>query len=450
MYANIDLANTPGVYYALAYGTSAVLYICLNRKKGSWTYRFLTCGCIWMIMTVFMAVTYRVQLVFFIPCMFVSVCLIFMMIACSCAVPVQNMLFLTAQTFLLGEFAASFEWQMFYFGLTSMDLPLNLWVNLLFLIPCHGVVFGAVYLLTRRAQRGIETPPMTWSQVWPTIAAAAVIFGLSNISYVLKDTPFSSQFTAEIFTIRTLTDLGGVAILFGYYMVSQELHSRQEIDTLQRMIAQQYENYRVSEESIELINRKYHDLKHQIAFLKSGVTGEAKQRYLDEMAAEIQQYEILNQTGNHVVDTILIGKRIRAGKFGIQMTAMVDGAAMSFLSVMDICSLLGNALDNAIEAAGKVEPPPERRVHLMLDQYKGFLRLRVENRFMGTVTLQNGLPAETTKEDKTMHGYGVRSMKFIVEKYDGSMRIETEDNWFRLLILIPDGTRALNERETRL
>jgi signal transduction histidine kinase len=78
----------------------------------------------------------------------------------------------------------------------------------------------------------------------------------------------------------------------------------------------------------------------------------------------------------------------------------------------------------------------ERLIHLTVANQKGFLRIMVENRFDGDVELQDGMP-KTTKGNTAFHGFGVKSMKSIAEKYGGSMRISTENGWFRVGILIP-------------
>ena len=103
---------------------------------------------------------------------------------------------------------------------------------------------------------------------------------------------------------------------------------------------------------------------------------------------------------------------------------------------MDISALFGNALDNAIEGAEKIGNPQERLIYLNVDRQKGFLRIHVENRFVGEIQFRHNLPL-TKKSDKNIHGYGVKSMKQIAEKYAGSIRAEAVDNWFKLDILIP-------------
>ena len=198
----------------------------------------------------------------------------------------------------------------------------------------------------------------------------------------------------------------------------------------------QYANYQISKTSVDLINQKYHDLKHQIEFLKMDISGDDKINYLNEMEREIQQYEAQNKTGNAILDTILTTKSLQCQEKNIQITCVADGKALDFLSPMDICSLFGNALDNAITSTEKVEDAEKRLIHVMVSREKSFLRIKVENSFQGELKMKNQLPI-TTKGDQRYHGFGVKSMKEIAEKYQGSLTIAAKNNWFELRILIP-------------
>lgn len=198
----------------------------------------------------------------------------------------------------------------------------------------------------------------------------------------------------------------------------------------------QYANYQVSRTSIDLINQKYHDLKHQIEFLKMEISEKDKIAYLNKMEKEIQQYEAENKTGNRILDTILTTKSLKCQEKNIQMTCVADGKALDFVNPMDICSIFGNALDNAITSAEKVENPERRLIHVTVSQEKSFLRIKIENSFQGVLKMKNQLPI-TTKEDRRYHGFGLKSMKEIAEKYKGSMTVSAKDGWFELRILIP-------------
>ena len=101
----------------------------------------------------------------------------------------------------------------------------------------------------------------------------------------------------------------------------------------------------------------------------------------------------------------------------------------------DISVLFGNILDNAIEGTSKIENADKRLIHLSLSKQKSFVRIRVENCCEDDIRFVNGLP--TTKKDARYHGYGMKSIQSIVEKYDGSMAVKVVDGWFELRILLP-------------
>ncbi len=436
-YPGVDLSNTPGIYYAISYVLYALLYASLLPKRKTAVSRAAAIVFSAAIITGMIVTFQRIPTGWFLPFMAGMFLLVFGIVYALCDVDWRSGLYCTCRAFLLAEFAASLEWQLFYYGLTSFGLPLNMRVNLAFLLPTHAAVFLAAWFLEKNAKGGSALPELRPGQLLSVIVTTLLVYALSNLSYAFSNTPFSSRYTAEIFALRTITDLAGVAILFGYHMVLQEMHAEREVRELEQIVSQQVENYRISEDSIDLVNRKYHDLKHQIEYLRGDLSEPEKTAFLDEMEKEVQVYEATNRTGNHVVDTVLMQKQLRAQRQQIKMTVVADGHAMDFLSTAEICSLLGNALENALEAASKVADPAERLVSVSLDETRGFMRLRVENRFEGKVRMRNGLPETTAVTNRHLHGFGVRSMQAVAEAHGGNVAIETADGWFVLKVLIP-------------
>ena len=101
---------------------------------------------------------------------------------------------------------------------------------------------------------------------------------------------------------------------------------------------------------------------------------------------------------------------------------MVQGEELNFMSSADIVSLFSNALENAIECEMRVKG--------------GFVCVHVENYCTEQPKLEDGLPV-TTKADKGLHGFGVKSMRYVAEKYGGSIQAGTRENMFVLNVLIP-------------
>jgi sensor histidine kinase regulating citrate/malate metabolism len=106
------------------------------------------------------------------------------------------------------------------------------------------------------------------------------------------------------------------------------------------------------------------------------------------------------------------------------------------MDVVDICTIFGNALDNAIEYEQQIEEEEKRLIHVSLFAQKGFVMIRFENYFEGELKLEGDLPI-TTKQDTYYHGYGLKSIRYAVQKYDGVVNVAQKENWFELKILLP-------------
>ena len=434
--AAVDLNNTPGIYYAIAYFLSSCFYIGMNDRKLKGAKLILSQAVFFAVLTVFMVATDGIAKRWYIPCVIIECFILWTSILLCCRMDLFKTTYYAIRAFILGEFAASLEWQLFYYGLTTWNLPLNILWNLVFLAVSHGAVFGAMYFLEYRYRDTNSRLQITWRELRVAALLALCMYLVSNASYALQNTPFSSEYPTEIFIIRTLSDLGGVGFLYAYHIQLHEVSERLERNFLQGMLELQYENYKVSAESVEIVNRKYHDLKHQIAFLRSVDSSEERNAYLDQMEQEIRSYEAQNKTGNKVLDTILTAKSLQCQQEGITLTCVADGGSLSFMEPMDISALFGNALDNAIESVREIGQEEQRLIHLSVAKEKSFLRIRVENRYLGEIRFEHGLPL-TNKTNKAFHGFGTRSMRQITEKYGGSMTIEAKDGWFELRVLFP-------------
>ncbi len=189
-------------------------------------------------------------------------------------------------------------------------------------------------------------------------------------------------------------------------------------------------------ENIELINRKCHDLKHQIAGMKRLKSEAERDAYIREIESAVMFYESAIKTGNETLDLIMMEKLLYCQAHEIKLTCISDGEKLNQLDTMDLYTLFGNAIDNAIESVSAEPDPHLRVISMRIGTWGDYLTVHVENYLGSEVILPDGLPV-TTKQDKQYHGFGVLSMKHTVEKYKGQMNIRTDDHLFRLDILIP-------------
>jgi sensor histidine kinase regulating citrate/malate metabolism len=201
------------------------------------------------------------------------------------------------------------------------------------------------------------------------------------------------------------------------------------------MMEMQKQNAEIMEQSVAVVNQKYHDLKYQIQLLKDGISDGDSLKYLDQISEDIKNYEARNKTGNAALDTILTTKSLYCQANWIELTCVCDGHAIDFIDQVDIATLFGNLLDNAIEAVSKMEHKEKRLIHLTVSREKNFVKIRLENCTDDIPVMKNGLP-QTTKKDKRYHGYGVKSIQSITRKYGGSVTFSVNDGWFESRVLM--------------
>lgn len=219
---------------------------------------------------------------------------------------------------------------------------------------------------------------------------------------------------------------------------------RVEISTMKKLWVEEQKQYRLVKENIDAINIKCHDLKHQIRNLRAA--GQVDPAYLDDLERSVSIYNSAVHTGNETLDIVLTDKRLHCASHGIQFTCIADGSSVNFLETMDIFSLFGNILDNAIECESR-QPPETRFIHLSVRTINRMLTIHAENYFSDSLAFRNGLPV-TTKKDKTYHGYGMMSIRHIVEKYGGSFSISTQDALFQIDIVLPTPAGNAPEQQT--
>jgi len=368
--------------------------------------------------------------------MMLAVVLMGLWIGLCCELTPITVCYCTVRAFILAEFAASLVWQIYYYfiliGLQVYSSALTAAFVTLAYIP----VFLGIHWLERHLREENQSLHVTVREFWPVLIIGAFVFLASNLSFVYSDTPFTSTLPVDINNIRTLVDLAGVAILYTYHFQRSELHLKRELDAVQNAMHLQHQQYELSKESIDLINRKYHDLKHQIAFLRSEPDLKRCGAYLDQMEQEIKNYEAQNKTGNPVLDTVLTSKSLYCAQHGITLTCVADGSLLDFMDVLDLSAVFGNALDNAIECEEKIPDPERRLIHLSVSARQELVLIRVENYCEEELSFQDGLPL-TTKQDKNFHGYGLKSIRYVAQKYGGAATVRMEQPWFVLQIVLP-------------
>ena len=263
------------------------------------------------------------------------------------------------------------------------------------------------------------------------LSAALIFLIFEIISYI----PLNWEIHSASWLVIYMTQLLLAVVLYLQNELFKKSDIRQELEIVKLLWKKEQEQYRMSKENIAIINQKCHDLKHQIREIRKS-NAEDKEKYLKEMEVSIQIYEAIVKTGNEVLDTILTEKSLHCKEKGITVSCVADGSQLQFINTIDLYSILGNALDNAIEAVEKLEKREMRQIDVLIYRQQRFVVINVVNPTNHKLVFEEEVPV-TTKENKEFHGFGIKSMKYILKKYDGFLSIAEENGCFSLTMLIP-------------
>lgn len=425
-----DIWDTPGYFYALGYtlGTVVVLWFEGRMEKG--LREALSCAALLTFLVPFSIATKGAWGAPFVLSMAAMVLAILGCVYLNVR-DVTLALFAGGKAFIYGEFAASLCWQVYY-GLAIRHVALQRWQwRAAFMLAAFAVIGGAFYLMERALHRERTAVDVAPRDLIVEAVIVLTVYVVSNLSYLDNEGLFSGSFARDVFAIRTLVDMSGVAMLYAFHRQLIEVQTRFENDTLHSIMQMQYQAYQLSQESIDMVNRKYHDLKHQIAVLRSEAASGRTDECLNQLERDIRSYEAQHQTGCAVLDAILASKSLYCQNHGIELKYIVDGRPLAMMEDMEVAALFGNMLDNAIESAEGLPDAAKRVIRLFVAGEKSFLRVRIENYCDQRLVFVDGMPV-TTKRDKRYHGFGMKSMERICEKYGGTLTVRAENGLFLL------------------
>lgn len=291
---------------------------------------------------------------------------------------------------------------------------------------CAAVLFPLGWLCF--ARRSGKDEEININRVWMMLLTVGVVL-LVDILVKIASLPGLSD-GVMLRISMTCSDILALLLQYSSFRAGK---LEQEKTRTEALLQAEQEQYRLSRETIELVNMKCHDLKHRLAQIRAEGGGAEQLKDVEEA---VLFYENVAKTGNDALDSVLTQKSLSCEKHGIAFTYMADGAGLEAMQPSDVWSLLGNALDNAIESCAQEEDPQKRIVFLNIGAKDGLLRIRVENYCSRPVRFEEGLPV-TTKADRQNHGIGVRSIRYIAQKYGGNAVFSAEDGFFRLSVLIP-------------
>lgn len=261
-----------------------------------------------------------------------------------------------------------------------------------------------------------------------------VVFIIIGFDLVIKSIIFDGiRYNYLVFLRLVHTAICSFVLFAEYEILFARRMSNEKAET-ERLLAERQRQYQISHKNIEAINIKCHDIRHQIRHYANGSSSIDKAALAD-IAREVNVYDAVVETGNEALNTILTEKNLACSSENITLACIADGSSLNFMSPSDIYTFFGNALDNAIEAVRQIEDPEKRSITLNVIRRGNMVAINIENFFRNEPHFKNG-SLVTSKHDEFNHGFGVKSMELIAERYGGSLHVGTTSDVFYLNVLL--------------
>lgn len=316
--------------------------------------------------------------------------------------------------------------KIYEFFITIFEYSPDKYIETLFVLIISVVVYFAIWWMGIRKLKKMEVIDNNKQLIVIVLLVAILTIYLNSyINYTWDKQKLKLY-------IHLLSILAAIVTLVMGIIFFLKKSAEKEISALKQFLHQEREQYRIEKTVIDTINIKCHDLKHQLMAL-NGILPSSE---LSELEKAVDVYDSVFETESHALNVVLTTKGLLCENKGITFTCIADGGLLSFMSDTDIYSLFGNILDNAIEASDKIEVKEKRLISMTIQQQQCCVVIHAENYFAETPLMVNGVP-QTSKTNTKYHGFGIPSIKMLVEKYKGSLKIAVKEEVYELDIVFP-------------
>ena len=255
-------------------------------------------------------------------------------------------------------------------------------------VPAYHIVMAIVYVLVltpltfimyKRERRQDKPLKISRRDNLTNILIAIGAFVLSNISFWASETIFDVSMGGGVLIVRAVADFSGMVALFAVDEYAYASQLKMNLSVLENMLDNQYAQYQQFKANNDQMQQVYHDVKHLINYIRSVSSSQKYEKELQNMENLVSNYEAQYDTGNSVLDVVLSNKKMLCRNAQITMECYVDAQEMGFLDAAHICTIFGNALDNAIEYESKIDEIEKRLVKVSVFSENQFLIIHISN-----------------------------------------------------------------------
>lgn len=276
----------------------------------------------------------------------------------------------------------------------------------------------------------LKSQDMTGKNAFRFASAIAMIGLIAVITLSEQTILVLPDDTLTMWTILAVVWMMSILV----FNMNRQYEVEKELAKLKSEQAELLERDYTTLNNVYAVNAKlFHDFHNHIGALRQLLSHEKYAEaveYLDELQSPVKEMTDAVWTGDETVDYLINSKAAAAAASKIQLQAQVEFPRHTNIRSMDLCAILGNLLDNALEAARQVPFSEQRFIKLTIRRINQMLVIKVENSFSASPVQVKGL-LKTTKTESGLHGWGLKSAQTAAEKYDGMIQTTYTGNTFR-------------------
>ncbi len=259
-----------------------------------------------------------------------------------------------------------------------------------------------------------------------------ILFLLEAMVFMQEDINRITKKVAVFFALFML-----ILIMYMYDIISRSYVNSFQAQMMQRENMYYIKQAEVLQKNSDNIRKFRHDMNNHLYVLESllddgGENARAKE-YLEQMIGRINSVKLYSKSGNMQLDSIVNYKLSEASEKNIRVESDIKLPETLQTDMGDMVTILGNILDNAIEAAQVLDS--DRYIKLYIKYKMGAVFIILKNNYDGRINAKNGV-LKTIKSNKLEHGIGLKSVQDVVEKYNGEVRMEYDDREFCIRIIL--------------
>lgn len=336
----------------------------------------------------------------------------------------EALIFLIAICESLGVVVA--DWLLIYL---NIEIPSQVMLSCIETAFSKIILIFLYYMAVNRLMKKTEMPFTRQQYIFNVVI---IVYSLIDIIVIADNMAHRPDNYLLVLNLGCIV-LAALYLLYFIKVVYEKQYLKYELKTIEKQAEMQYKYYLRQEKEYNKTVQVLHDVnKHIKAIEQLHFNGymEDVTKYTEEIGGILQVLIPKQYTGNPILDILLTDREVIMSERSIEFVVQVDHVDLSFLDAIDITTIFGNLLDNAIEACEKVSG--NRKVIVEISSYYKMVSVCIKNTSI-PVKWKNGFPVS---EKGNNHGIGLFNVRHSIEKYDGNLKLRQEKSMFVADILL--------------